>query len=134
MPIEISIDREHDLIRRRISGAVSMGEMIASFEDMLGHRDYQPGMNELTDVRDHDHQTTGDDVRRVADAIKKHSGFTGNVKLAVVVSRTVSYGMTRMLQMLLDETPWEVTIFEKLDEAERWLGVDQAGVDQAPRL
>lgn len=121
MPIEIFIYPERNLVRRRISGAVSMDEMIASLEDTLRHPDYKPGMNELTDMRDHFHQTTGEDVRKITEAIKEHSGFTGSVKLAVVVSRTVSYGLTRMLQMLLEETPWEVTIFEKLEEAEGWL-------------
>jgi len=81
-------------------------------------------MNELTDIRDHVHQTTGEDIRKVADFLKERGGYTGNVQHAIVVSRTVSYGLSRMLQMLMDDTPWEVAIFEDPEEAERWLGVE----------
>jgi hypothetical protein len=124
MPIEVSIDRKRDLVRRRISGEVSTDDMIRSFEETLRHPEYQPGMNELTDIRDHVHQTTGEDIRKVADTLKERGGFTGNVQHAIVVSRTVSYGLSRMLQMLMDDTPWEVAIFENPGEAERWLGVE----------
>jgi len=35
MPIDVSIDRGHNLVRRRISGEVGTDDMIGSFEDTL---------------------------------------------------------------------------------------------------
>jgi ATP phosphoribosyltransferase regulatory subunit HisZ len=123
VPVDVSIDRDNNLIRRRISGVVSIDEMVASLEDTVRHPEFRPGMNDLTDLREHVHQTSSDDVRKAAQAIKERSHLTGDIKLALVVSRTVSYGLTRMFQMLADESNWEIAIFDTPEEAELWLGI-----------
>lgn len=43
-----------------------------------------------------------------------------------MVTSDVLFGMARMYQILLDESPDELEIFRKLDDAFQWLGIADA--------
>lgn len=124
MPIDVEVNKGDKLVCRTVTGMSSIDEMIASIQATLQHPDYRPGMRDLTDLREHVHKATRQDIERLAQWIIGHAEEVPSTKAAVVVSNMVSYGMTRMLQMHLDELPSEIAVFYDIDEAKRWLGCD----------
>lgn len=123
VPIEVSVDKQAGVIRRKYSGAVSGEEILASFAEVIGHPDYQPGVKSLMDFREYRHQLSSQDLRDVADFFIEHGETVKGAKAAVVVSQTVSYGLVRMLQAYLETFPVQLEVFFDMEEGERWLGV-----------
>lgn len=56
---------------------------------------------------------------------------SANVRHACFVTDDVTYGMCRMLQMLLDDAPWETEIFHSRAEALDFMQLDQGHPDYA---
>lgn len=127
MPIHTAIDKTTEVLRRTLTGEVTVDELIASFEDSLSHPDYRAGMNSLTDLREYGHQSSTADIRKIADFFIGHTEDIRGGMAAIVVSQTVSYGMVRMLQAYLDASPVSVGVFYDLGEAEQWLGIGDGG-------
>jgi hypothetical protein len=122
MPVDVWIDKENGLICRTLRDEISIDEILASLEQTANHPDYRPGMKSLNDLREFVPQSTGNDVRRVADYLLEHATDREGLEAAVVVSRAVDYGMTRMLQALADSPSFRISVFYDLDEAKEWLG------------
>ena len=121
MPVDIAIDQSRDVIRATLTGLAGTDEVFAAFTKAYARPEYHRGMAALVDARDYPHQNSIEDVRRIADFLTRRPETAGGVRLAVVVSRPVSYGMMRQLQAYLDASPLKVSIFYDLEEAERWL-------------
>ena len=49
-----------------------------------------------------------------------------------MVAGDLQYGMARMTQILAERNPAELQIFRDLDEAYRWLGLEDKATSQAP--
>jgi hypothetical protein len=41
--------------------------------------------------------------------------------VAIVADRDVAYGLSRMWEILMTETGWEIAVFRSRDEAEEWI-------------
>lgn len=123
MPVDVSIDMGKDLVTRIGRGLVTVDELVESLEDVAGRPDYHPGMKSLTDLRNCFHQLTAEDMRRIAEVLIKHRERHANAQAAIVVSKAVSYGMSRMLQIHLDVEglPVGFAVFYDIDEAKEWL-------------
>ena len=123
MPIDVCIDTGRNLITRTGRDLVTVDECIQTVEYVLTHPDYQPGMKSLSDMRDVSHQLTADDVRRIAQVVAGTREEPLSTRAAIVVSKTVSYGLSRMLQIHLEGEglPLALSVFYDMDEAERWL-------------
>lgn len=67
MPIDISIDREKDMVYRVIRGLVTTDEIVQSIEHTLNHADFHPGIKSLTDLREVIHQANIQDIKKIAD-------------------------------------------------------------------
>ncbi len=121
MPVEFSIDKENELLERTVTGKVTPEEVIASLEASISHPDYLPGMRSLTDMRDFVLSSTAEDIRQYATFLGAHMDMIKGMQAAVVVSRTVDYGLTRMLQAIADDPTFAIAVFYDIDEAKRWL-------------
>lgn len=124
MPVDIVIDEKNGLVVRKLTGEVSVDEIIASFAATICRPDYQPGMNTLVDLTAYTHQNDTADMRKIADFFLAHRDRVKGARAAVVVSQTVSFGMVRMLQTFLDRTQMLLEVFYDLGEARAWLGLD----------
>jgi hypothetical protein len=52
--------------------------------------------------------------------------FGAGARRAVVITSDVVFGMARMYQILSDDSPDELLIFRKIDDALRWLWIADA--------
>lgn len=123
MPISHTIDQQTGVIYRTVTGSITTVELIESFTNVLGHPDYRPGMKSLTDLRSIDHFSSIDDVKQIAQFMDEHQDHIMGGKAAVVVSRDVSFGMVRMLELLSSKLPIEIRVFRKLKAAYNWLDI-----------
>ena len=97
MPVNVSIDVEKNMVVREVVGAVNAEEMIESFEAVMTHPDFVPGMKSLTDLRQVIHQADKEYVMRIANAILDNSDRLVTTKVAVITSSAAVFGMMRML-------------------------------------
>jgi hypothetical protein len=123
MPVTISIDKQWGIVNTTIEGRVSTDELIEKLTGFLNRPDFTQGLNGLADLRYSDMDTKAIDVERVAKLMVDYREKIGPSKTAVVVSRKVIFGMTRMFQAFSEQSSIEVEIFEDIDEARRWLGI-----------
>jgi hypothetical protein len=65
-------------------------------------------------------QVTSEYIREVA----RSTSYAEGSRRAFVASSDVQFGLSRMFQILSDESPAEVRVFRDLAEARRWLGLD----------
>lgn len=124
MPIEVTIDKGKDLVTRSLTGLSAIEEIIAKLRETAAHPDYHPGMKSLNDLREFAPVSDSTDVRQMAEYLLANSAEREGLRAAIVVSRTVDYGMARMLQALADTPSFSVAVFYDIDEAKQWLGVD----------
>ena len=122
MPAEFAIDKSNDILLRKVSGEVSPGEIMASLAESISHPDYHPGMRSLIDMRGFVSKSKYTDIRQLAGFLSEHVDAIKGMQAAVVVSRVVDYGLTRMMQALVDSPDFSIAVFYDIDEAKKWLG------------
>jgi hypothetical protein len=123
MSIDVSIDKRNNLVCRTLKDEIAIDEILVSLEETAKHPDYRPGMKSLNDMREYVPRSDSINVKRVAEYLLSHIEDRQGLEAAVVVSRAVDYGMTRMLQALADTPAMRIAVFYDLDEAKQWLGM-----------
>lgn len=120
MPVSLTIDHDTRLIRIGIVGDFATAEMVdVVLRAAAGARG--PGYDIISD-----HREIGTPATRaqmdglVALLATRREQFAG-ARWAVIVSKPASYGMMRMLAVLLETIPIELAIFQDDVSAERWL-------------
>ena len=71
----------------------------------------------------HEHQADSEDIKRIASVFLANGAALQGSEVAVVVARTVSYGMLRMLQTFIESAPSRCSVFYDIGEAKELLGV-----------
>jgi hypothetical protein len=91
-------------------------------EGMTDER-FRPDMRLLVDHRRLDFTgLTSSDFRERADSVAARSAVAPDLAIAVVVGRTVDYGLLRMQATLIaDRTGDQYALFYSMDEARQWL-------------
>lgn len=121
MPVEHRVDQEKGVIAATFKGPMPLQEVIGQIESVLKSLGDQPCTGVLSDIQGLEHQASSEDIKTVSDLIASYSDTVRGLKLALVVSEPVMYGMMRMLQARLDTVPLDVGVFYELDDAKRWL-------------
>ncbi len=91
---------------------------------------FRPGLKSLVDARQAHLDLSGEDVGHLASMVRQHvedrggSGF----KSAHVASGDLSFGLSRMLQVLAEDEVLEFSVFRSLEEAMEWLSPETRGV------
>ncbi|MFH1706798.1 MAG: hypothetical protein ABIF71_02640 [Planctomycetota bacterium] len=122
MPVMTTIDTRRNLIIHAVDGALTPAGIGRAFKEVMGHPDYQPGLNALWDVRSGHVQVGPEEARQLnrssAGIRRKH----GPGKLAVVVSRAVDDGSARLIGTYALTGPVEYKVFGEMliDLAHNW--------------
>ncbi len=124
MAIEQRIDAQSGVIYRTLSGTTNTEELLDSFTRILKNPAFHPKMKSLTDLTGIKHFAFSADVKRIAGFIKEHREEILGGKAAIVVSSPVIYGMARMLQILTEDSGFDIAVFRDKDEACKWLGIN----------
>ena len=122
MKYSLEIIPEKNLIKEIWEGELSYQETIESWtQHLLSHPDYIKGMNLIADYRNAQINITGDEVMSIAEWINTKIKVQ---YLAIVVNRTVDYGISRMFQSFSagNSSAWEESqLFYSFDEAVQWV-------------
>lgn len=121
MPITFRIDKESGVVYTTINGHASTDEIIEGLRNFMNHPDFKPGLNGIADLRNSDLDTFSADVQRIADLLIEYRNKIGPSRTAVLVSKDVTFGMTREFQVFAGQSSVETAIFRDMEEAVRWL-------------
>jgi hypothetical protein len=123
MPCGYSIDLARSLVLSRGWGVVTDRELLAHVRTLTVDPRYARSFCQLADLRDvTDVEITASTIREMV----KLNPFGAGARRAVVVTSDVVFGMARMYQILADESPHELKIFRKMDDALQWLWIADA--------
>lgn len=121
MPIRIWIDKERRLVRSEVSGSFSKEEILNGVNEAVSHTDFESGFNVLLDHTRVTEFITTPQAHGMARHLESLAEHWANTRWAVVTREPASYGLMRMMSVLVERIPMEVRIFETIDEAEEWL-------------
>lgn len=99
-----------------------MEEYLEMIQKLRSDPDYSKGYDSITDLSEVRLHYTSEEIKRFTKI-----GLSP-VKVAIVAPSDISYGMSRMFEMLTDgDTPAEVRVFRDIASAATWLG--RKGID-----
>ena len=121
MPVTIEPTENEDLTRVTLAGTVTFAEFMKAL-DTYGKN--SPTLLELYDVRklEGERFSTADFDRLVDYLSRHHHRRPAGGKTAVVVSRTVDLGLSRMVSILSEGVvTFKIEAFRSVEEAMDWL-------------
>jgi len=125
MPITTHRDSVRGLRYHVVTQTLRLDEFRETLQAVLDLAGLEPEMDELWDLRDllPDHPALEvDELKALVYSCGRDWARTTKARAAIVVSRTIDYGMARMGEMLMDwEAPNRVMVFRSLIAADRWL-------------
>lgn len=112
-----------NLVLNTIVGAFSYEEYRTLMENIMNDERFKPSMNMFWDLREVDASGfSSDDIDRIRaymEIIQKKRGE--NYRVALLVSRALDYGISRMYQIVSDDMPFNLEIFYDEQEALNWI-------------
>lgn len=126
MPCAYTINLARSLVLSRGWGVVTDRELLAHVRALTADPRFARNFHQLINLRDvTDIQITVSCIREMV----RLNPFGAGARRAVVVTNDVVFGMARMYQILSDESPDELQIFRKMDDALQWLWIADAKAD-----
>jgi hypothetical protein len=123
MPCGYTIDLARSLVLSRGWGVVTDRELLAHVRALTADSRSARDFRQLADLRDvTDIQITASCIRETV----KLNPFGAGARRAVVVTNDIVFGMARMYQIFTDESPDELQIFRKVNDALQWLWIADA--------
>jgi len=118
-----TFDRKANLRMHKVNGKLDKEILLAKLNEIYSMPEYDPNMNVLWDIREADLSSFNfAEVATIKELAGSFWGTAGKSKAALIVSRDVEYGLTRMYSTLLkNKTNSEVYIFRNYDEALAWI-------------
>ena len=124
MPIEFSFRQDDQYSVAKWSGKITDEKMMRSYMDYYECDHWHSGLCEFVDLGDADvSAVTADGVRRFAGAVQSKLTEIGSApfKTAVYAPKPLPFGMARMYELLTNESPKNVRVFNERQDAEDWL-------------
>jgi hypothetical protein len=123
MKITTTIDQEFKIRIQSVSGQVDIGGLKSYIDKIFKNRELFPDMKAIWDLRDADlSKMVSEDVQKLRDVVVGKWGMDERRRAALIVSRDIEFGLSRMLEMLLGEKiSGKVMIFRDYDEAMKWI-------------
>ena len=117
------INKEDNYRLHIIKDLINVDELIEKLEKFYKSSNYDPKMNSLWDLRDADFSSvTSKQVHSAMEMVKKNWSQEGTVRAALLVSKDLDYGLSRMYAILMDgATSGKVMVFRNYDEAVKWI-------------
>lgn len=123
MKITSNINSKKNIRTHTVKGIINISDLIGYLKNLYDTEHKSTDMHVFWDLRIADFskvKTT--DVHNFMEFVSKNWGTSGNNKAALIVSKDFDYGLSRMYQILMDNTSQsKISIFKDLDEAEKWI-------------
>ena len=122
MIVNTFVDKKAAVMIRTVTGEITFEEIKSSYEASLTHPDFQRDMHAIWDIRDADaSEFDSQDVIRIARYFETQIKNRAEYKVAVIVSRDLEYGLSKMYQVAAADLPAKIRIFNNLEEAKKWV-------------
>lgn len=122
MIVNTFVDKKSSVIIHTITGVITFQEIKSSYEAILSHPDFQEDMRVIWDIRDADaSKFDSQDVIRLARYFETQLKHRVKFKVAVIVSRDLEYGLSRMYQVAAADLPAKIGIFINIEDAKKWV-------------
>lgn len=121
-----SLHPELQLLVTRFDGVVDDGIFVPLYRRIFADPRYVLGTNELADLRGVSRLDLSnvalDDVRVLTERVYSGSGL--DFRTVIVAPADLSFGVSRMYEMLSEEGPEKVTVVRRIEEALGIFGLD----------
>jgi hypothetical protein len=121
MPITFDIDMTNDLTVFIWSGEITYIELV---DTLNCYGKNKPAIYELHDLRNlTGDRLSSDELHTLSVYLEQHTDSRPlNSKTAVVVKKSLDYGLSRMISSLTDQrVHYEIEVFRTLSDAKQWL-------------
>jgi hypothetical protein len=126
MPVHVSYKPDSKLVIYTCQGALVDDDFIQAVRKAYADPDQYPLLS-LWDLRDVDLQSiTADSIERLSELTAKVWNGEVKGKTAVVATKKLVYGLSRMYQQTAGDQPRDIVIFEDMDSACSWLDIGPA--------
>jgi hypothetical protein len=89
-------------------------------QDKEKFKKYNYSLTDLTAVTQVKELPT-DDVQESAKLCKQAAQINSTAVVAIVADKDRLFGLSRMWEILMDQTDWDIKVFKSRDAAERWI-------------
>ena len=121
MELRTETDKLGGVSIHRVSGELTYDAFSQALVNLYQRTALQPGHNTMWDLRKANlNEVSAAHLRRVAEFVGRHWGTQGVVKVALLVSRDVSFGKAQTLEEAL-RGYWEARVFRNFSVAAAWL-------------
>ncbi len=126
MEISTEINKEKNIRQHTIKGRIDVSKLIDFLKGIHTAPDFDLEMKVLCDLREADFASVASsDFKLISDNVGSKWGKDGKNKAALVATRDLDYGLSRMYQIMLGGvTPSSVTVFKDMDKAKAWIEAD----------
>ena len=124
--MEISTEIKKHVRLHNVKGLVDIGELTEYLKNIYNSPDIDLEINVFWNLQEADlSSVSAEEVRSFAEFVGRHRGKGGRGKTALVVSRDLEYGMSRMYQVLMKiQASADITIFQDINEAKEWMEIE----------
>lgn len=126
--MDLRIDETKNIAYIKITGKVRSKDILDAFDLAVSSEKYKKGMGRLWDFTEIDLSSLGSNViPSMAQYSLNFPEGIRDVKVALVVSVSFEYGLTRMFQTYSDMyAKSQVMVFDTVEKAEEWMMEDKA--------
>ncbi len=124
--ISSSFDSVRNVVVMKISGSISVAELVAEYDTIFNHPDFQTNMHAIWDLSGLNlTQIPLGDVRQLPGELRKYMDRRGDhYKAAIVVGSGVDYQLLRLYVTILRliGTNMKLRLHRSLEDAYQWIG------------
>jgi len=121
MPLTYQIDPQAGIIEVRGVGVITQAEYVDGLMSWMIDPLFRPGLDGLCDFTAAESTPTMADLRELVDLVARHSAYVGRVKVAIIASKPITFGVAREFASLAEAAHLEVQLFGDRDSAMSWL-------------
>jgi len=137
IPVSYRVDESTGFVLSRASEIVTGRDLTTYLSALLTDPTIPRPLRDLNDLRAVERfDVEPDAIRRLVSIAEAHPEQIRGAKLAVVAVNEIVYGMSRMLELLMDSSPvaeklrergayGEMNVFRDIEEARSWLLSDE---------
>jgi hypothetical protein len=123
LPIETNIDKDKGLRNHKVTGKINLTDLVTALKELYESPQFDSDMDVLWDLRNADLTSfTFQEIEQLKDYVTRHWGTKGKSRAAMLVSRDLDYGLSRMYEMLSSgKSDSQIQAFHDLGDAMQWL-------------
>ena len=122
MIVNTVVDKKASVMIYTVTGKMTVEEIKSSYESVRSYPDFQENMNSIWDIRGADaSKFDSQDVIKIARYFETQTKNRAEYKTAVIVSRDLEYGLSKIYQVAAADLPAKIGVFNNLEEAKKWV-------------